>query len=341
LSRIRAAGVIRAVLVLGALLAFPFVFPANWIVNIGFLTVMFAGLATSWNLLGGLSGYVSLGHVAFFGIGAYAVAVTFPIGGSASPYAPLLFLPLVGLGVGIVSVPIAWVAFRTRGSTFAIVTLTFLFVVQSLAFNLHSITQGSQGLALLIPRFPAATFNRPFYLVMLGLFALALLVCWYVMGSKLGLMLFSIRDDEDRSRGVGVQTEAAKLLTFAISVGICAMIGGVWAYYEGFIYPQFAVDPLITIGMVLMVYLGGKGTLWGPLLGAAILVPAQGYLAYRLGGSELYLIAYSAVFLVVILLMPRGVIPSIQQAIARVRGKGGGGAEKAEGLVPATGGASP
>ena len=75
------------------------------------------------------------------------------------------------------------------------------------------------------------------------------------------------------------------------------MAGGVWAYYIGFIYPQFAIDPLITIGMVLMAYLGGKGTLWGPVLGAFILVPAQQYLAYRLGASELYLVGYSAVFL--------------------------------------------
>ena len=79
------------------------------------------------------------------------------------------------------------------------------------------------------------------------------------------------------------------------------MIGGVWAYYIAFIYPQFAIDPLITIGTVLMAYLGGKGTLWGPVLGAAILVPAQQYLAYRLGASQLYLVGYAAVFLVVML----------------------------------------
>ncbi len=95
------------------------------------------------------------------------------------------------------------------------------------------------------------------------------------------------------------------------------MVGGVWAYYLGQIYPQFAFDPLITIGMVLMVYLGGKGTLWGPVLGALILVPAQQYLAYRLGGSELYLIGYSAVFLVVMLLMPRGILPSLAEQVRR------------------------
>ena len=114
------------------------------------------------------------------------------------------------------------------------------------------------------------------------------------------------------------------MIALSLSAGLTAMVGGVWAYYLGQIYPQFAVDPLITIGMVLMVYLGGKGTLWGPFVGALVLVPAQQYLAYRLGGSQLYLIAYAAVFLVVILLMPRGVLPSLSDRWRRRRGRGQG-----------------
>lgn len=326
MSRIRPIGLVRAAVVLGALTAFPFLFPANWIVNMAVFTLMYAGLATSWNLLGGYSGYLSLGHVAFFGIGAYAIAIAFQHGGVGSGYVPFLVLPLVGIGAAIIALPIAWVAFRTRGPTFAIVTITLLFVAQQLAFNLRSLTNGSQGIGMAVPPFPAATYERPFYMAMLALFALSLLCCWYLRGSKLGLMLFAIRDDEDRARGVGVSTEAAKLLTFALSVGLTAMIGGVWAYYLTFIYPQFAVDPLITIGAVLMVYLGGKGTLWGPALGAGLLVPAQQYLAYRLGASELYLVGYSAVFLVVILALPRGIIPSLTDRIAGLR-KGGTGSE--------------
>ena len=101
------------------------------------------------------------------------------------------------------------------------------------------------------------------------------------------------------------------------------MAGGVWAYYLSFIYPQFAIDPLVTIGMVLMVYLGGRGTIWGPVIGAFILVPAQKYLAYRLGASDLYLVGYSGVFLVVILLLPRG-HPAVAHR-PRPRGCGRGG----------------
>jgi branched-chain amino acid transport system permease protein len=159
----------------------------------------------------------------------------------------------------------------------------------------------------------------PFYYAMLGILAISMLVSWFIRGSKLGLALFAIRDDEDRARGLGVQTEFAKLTSFAVSAGLVAMAGGVWAYYIAFIYPQFAVDPLVTIGMVLMVYLGGRGTIWGPVLGAFILVPAQQYLAYRLGASELYLVGYSAVFLVVMLLMPRGILPSLHDRTRRMR----------------------
>ncbi len=320
MSRATAAGAARGAAAVGALAGFPFVFPEHWVLNLAVFTLMYAALATAWNLVGGYSGYISLGHVAFFGIGAYAIAILFTQHmGIGSGYRPFYVLPLVGIGVGLASVPIGWIAFRTRAATFAIVTLTLLFVVQQLAFNWRSLTHGSQGILLPLPPFPNATFERPFYYAMLGLLVLAFAVCWWVRGSKLGLALFAVRDDEDRARGLGERVTLAKLLAFALSTGLTGMVGGVWAYYLGQIYPQFAVDPLITIGMVLMVYLGGKGTLWGPMLGAFILVPAQQYMAYRLGGSELYLVGYAAVFLVVMLLMPRGILPSLAEQWRRWR----------------------
>ena len=321
MSRLTRAGVLRALLVFGALTAFPFVFPAQWVLNIAIFTLMYAGLATAWNLLGGFSGYLSLGHAAFFGVGAYAIGIAFThISIGASGYAPFYALPLVGIGVGIASVPLAWIALRVRAATFAIVTLTLLFVVQQLAFNLHHLTGGSQGLSIPPPPFDVSSFEYPFYFAMLAVFALALFSCWWVRGSKLGLMLLSIRDDEDRARGVGVRVTGAKVIAFAASVGFTAMLGGIWAYYISFIYPQFAVDPLVTIGAVLMAFLGGKGTVWGPTVGAFILVPVQQYMAYKLGASQLYLLGYSAVFLLIMLLLPRGIIPSISDRLASRRG---------------------
>jgi branched-chain amino acid transport system permease protein len=205
--------------------------------------------------------------------------------------------------------------------TFAIVTLTLLFVVQTLAFNLHWLTNGSQGLSLPSPSF--FPYERPFYLCVLGIFALATLISWHVRRDKLGLTLLAIRDDEDRAMGLGAHVTSAKIVAFVISAGLTAMVGGVWAYYIGFIYPQFAVDPLVTIGTILAVFLGGTGTVWGPALGAFILVPAQQWLAYEYGASQVYLVAYAAVFLIIILLLPQGILPSLQDLRRR---RAGGGA---------------
>jgi branched-chain amino acid transport system permease protein len=312
-------GLLRAGVVFAALSALPYGFTAAWVQDLFLFTVMYAALATAWNIVGGYSGYISLGHAAFFGVGAYAVAITFEHVSIGGGYRPFFVLPLVGVAVAVGSIPIGWVAYRTRAATFAIVTITLLFVAQQLAFNLHSLTGGSQGATLPTPSFPVATYDVPFYYAMLGILALSLLASWWVRGSKLGLALFAIRDDEDRARGLGVNTTFAKLTSFALSAGLVAMAGGAWAYYLTFIYPQFAVDPLVTIGMVLMVYLGGRGTLWGPVLGAFILVPAQKYLAYRLGASQLYLIGYAGVFLVVMLLLPRGILPSLADRTRKLR----------------------
>jgi branched-chain amino acid transport system permease protein len=294
-----------------ALLVFPYVFGEHWVVNIGIFVLMYAAISTSWNILGGFTGYLSLGHAAFFGIGAYAIGVLFTHVGIGAGYRPFYVLPLVGIGVGIAMAPLGWVALRVRAATFAIVTITLLFVVQRLAFNLHSLTQGSQGLTVPLPPFGVATFERPFYLAMLGVYLASLGAGAYIARSRLGLELRTVRDDEDRARGMGIRVTEAKVIAFSVSAGLVAMAGGVWAYYIGFIYPQFAVDPLISIGAVLMAFLGGKGTIWGPTLGAMILVPTQQYLAYRYGASQLYLIAYAAVFLVTIVLLPRGIIPTI------------------------------
>jgi branched-chain amino acid transport system permease protein len=195
---------------------------------------------------------------------------------------------------------------------FAIVTITLLFVGQTLAFNLKGISGGAQGKAVAGADFGVATYERPFYYVAAALFVVALLAAYFVIRSKLGLALTAIRSDEDKARGIGVRTNGLKVLTFAVSVGIVTAAGGLWAYYVSFIYPQFAFDPLVTIAIVLMTFLGGRGTLWGPVIGAVVLEYGQKELAYDLGGDRIYLIAYAAIFLAIILLLPRGILPTVQ-----------------------------
>lgn len=312
------AGIIRAVLFFGLFTLLPFVAGPQWIVNMLFFTLMYAGLASAWNLIGGYAGYPSLGHAAFFGIGAYAIAIVFETS-VGNGYGPFLLLPVIGVGVALVSLPIGWIAMRTRADVFAIVTITMLFIAQTLAFNLRGITDGAQGKSVGIPPFPTETYDRPFYYAMLALLALAMGFSFYFRRSKIGLSLLAVRADEDKAEGVGVHVPAVKLIAFAVSAGITAMIGGVWAYYVGFVYPQFAVDPLLTIGMVLMTFLGGRGTLWGPVIGAFILEPAQQTFAYQFGASQVYLLAYAAIFLIIMLALPRGILPTIGDRLRRRR----------------------
>lgn len=312
MRRIRPLGLARAGLVFGIGVAYPLVVTPDWLVNIGVFTLMYAGLATAWNLFSGYTGYISLGQAAFFGIGAYALAITFEHVSIGNGYRPFYVLPLIGLGVGLASLPVAWVALRTRAMTFAIVTLMLLFIVQQLAFNLRSLTHGSQGVAVPQPSF-TSNFDRPYYFAMLGILALGMLVTWYVRGSKLGLQLLAVREDEEKARGLGVPVTRAKLIAWGLHVGLTAMVGAVWGYYLFFIYPESAVDPLVMIGAVLMTFLGGKGTLWGPLLGALVLVPAQQWALTDFGATRLYLIAYALVFVAVLLALPRGIVPSLRR----------------------------
>jgi branched-chain amino acid transport system permease protein len=291
----------------------------HWFLNLMVFVLMFATMSSAWNLVGGFAGYPSLGHAAFFGIGAYSMALMLHGHVLSNGYLPFLALPLIALIGAAVGWPIALIAMRTRADVFAIVTITFLFMVQTLAFNLRGLTGGSQGLSLPVPPFPAASFENPFYYVLVLLLSVTLLLTFGVLRSKVGLSLVAVRADEDKARGIGVRVTGVKVLAFCVSVGITAMVGGVWAYYETFIYPQFAIDPLITIAVVLMTFLGGRATLWGPVLGAFVLEAGQQTLAYRLGGSQFYLIAYALVFLVIMLLLPRGVLPTLGDRLRQRR----------------------
>jgi branched-chain amino acid transport system permease protein len=314
-SRATTAGLARGGAFAALAVAFPFVFQPAWIVNIGVLTLMYAALATAWNLFSGYTGYITLGQAAFFGLGAYGLGITFQHVGIGSGYVPFYALPLVGAGIALASVPVAWIALRTRHMTFAIVTLTLLFIVQQLAFNLRSLTRGSTGLMLPTPHFPIGSYDRPFYLAMLAILLLGLGLCWLVLRTKLGVMLLAIREDEEKARGLGIRATGAKLIAWSLMVWLSAMVGGVWAYYLTFIYPESSVDPLVMIGAILMTFLGGRGTLWGPTIGALVLVPAQQYMITKLGASQLYLVGYSAVFMVVLLLLPKGILPSLRSAL--------------------------
>ena len=274
-SRIRRAGAVQAGVFVVVLAALPLIFGQHWQVNLLVFTVMYAGLAASWNILGGYAGYPALGHGAFFGIGAYAMAIGTTHLGVGGGYRPFLLIIPIAIGTALAMLPVARLLLRTRAAAFAVLTITLMFMAQTLAYNVRGLTGGSQGMAAPQAPFPADTFERPFYYAMAILLALTVAVCWVARTSKLGLALNAVRDDEDRARGLGVQTELVKLVAFAVSAGLTAAFGAVWAYYITYVFPGFAIDPLLSLGAILMAFLGGRRTLWGPVVGAALIVPAQ------------------------------------------------------------------
>jgi branched-chain amino acid transport system permease protein len=292
-------------------------------VNIAVFTAMYVGLATAWNIMGGYTGYVSLGHAAFFGFGAYAFGLVLAHLGIQAGYEPFVFVPVAGALTVVLALVIGWIALRTRAATFVIVTIAMMFMIQLLAENLVGLTGGGSGLSFPVPPWSGDFFDTPFYYAMLVMALVSLAISWWIRRSKFGLGLLAIRDDEDKALAVGVPAHAYKLTAFMISAGLVGMIGAIYGYYVTYIYPQFVIDPLIGISMVLMVFLGGLGTLSGPVLGALILEPAQLSLAYNFGASRLYLVLYAAVFLLVILLLPRGIVPSVTDLLARWRSRAG------------------
>jgi len=202
-----------------------------------------------------------------------------------------------------------------------VITIAIFFIFQLLAFNL-SITGGSSGLQTPFPLWTAVGYNQRFYYAALAILIATVVVAVVVRRSRLGLQLLAIRDDEDRALGLGVRTGRVKLFTFVLSAIPIGMIGAVYTYFLGQTFPQFAFDPLFDITIALMAFFGGLATIAGPLLGALVLESMQQEFTLRFSaGGGTYLIAYGAVFLVVILFMPRGVVPTLRDAVANSRAR--------------------
>ena len=207
---------------------------------------------------------------------------------------------------------------RRRAQPFSVITvvitIAIFFIMQPMAFNLRSITNGSIGISLPIPVGWGGTFfNMPFYYTALALLVLAFAVSWWIRNSKYGLGLLAIRDDEDRALGLGVKTGPSKLIAFVISAFFVGMVGALHAYFVESLFPAFAFDPLFDIALALMGFLGGIGTLAGPILGALIVEPTQQYFTIRFSQNDVYLIVYGAMFLLIILVMPEGIVPTARK----------------------------
>lgn len=323
----RAGGLVMAAVVLAG---FPLVFTNPTVTTIATYCVMYMAIATAWNSFCGYSGYISLGHAVFFGTGAYTLALISEHAKMSGGYTMFALVPVAGVVAALVAVPYGYVALRVRRHTFVVITIAFFFIAQLLAFNLK-FTSGSAGIVMPAGKFPASTYNNPFYYVAVAVLVFAAVISWAARRSRFGLQLFAIRDDEDRARSLGVKVGRVKLTSFVISAVPVGMAGAIWAFFVGQIYPQFAFTPAFDVTIALMSFIGGLGTIAGPILGALVLEALQRYLIITLSIQNLYLVIYGVLFLAVIVLLPDGVLPSLARLRRRVvsKGRGADGSEQA------------
>ena len=289
--------------------------------NMIMLSMVFAIGAVGLNIITGYAGYVSLGQGAFLGIGAYTAAIlATDVGGN-----PFVWVPAAGLLAGGLAALLGVVAMRARGTSFVILTIAFLFLAQIIATNWDSLTNGTGGITLPLPTWSIDYQNWPFYYSFFALLAASLLLCWWIRRNKFGMGLIAIREDEDKAATVGVNTPVYKILAFVASAVFVGMAGAVYGYYIAFIDPAGMFNILLSVQIILSLLLGGRATLWGPVLGAFIVEPLNEISNNEFGGGNTRLLIFGGLLALVVLFVPSGIIPTVKSWLEtlRTRGKAG------------------
>ncbi len=285
-----------------ALAVVPAVVQRGDALNFIFLILLSVTLAQSWNIIAGYAGQVNLGHAAFFGLGALVTRSLWTGG------LPIVVAMTVGaLAAMALALAIGGAAFRLRGAYFAIGTLALGEILRITTGNVLSE----------ISTLPAATIagyrlTLRYYLA-LGLAALAVMVVAALATSRLGLGIQAIREDEGAAEASGVGALSLKLVALVLSTALAALAGGLFAYYHISYYPQHVFSPLWTFDALLITYIGGVGTVHGPVLGAVFYVVLKEYLAVR--WVDFHLFIFGILFIAIVLLLPGGLV----EAGARVR----------------------
>lgn len=302
--------VLAAAAVLAALVAYPLVFQGPFPQHVMILVMLFGLLGTAWNLLGGFTGQVSLGHAVFFGAGAYTSTLLLQHAGLS---------PWVGMAAGaavatLLSVAIGWPCFRLSGHYFAIATIAIGEIVHILVTN-WEFAGGAVGLFLPIGdeglgALQFHTSKLPYYYVLLALLVTAVVLAAWLRRARPGYYWRAIKEDQAAARSLGVPATRYKQVAMALSAALTACAGTFYAQYILFIDPGSVLPLSLSVQICLVAVLGGAGTVAGPLVGAAVLVPLSEFTRVFLGGSgkALDLVVYGLLIMLIAAYEPGGLV---------------------------------
>jgi branched-chain amino acid transport system permease protein len=299
-------------LLIGALIFLPILVKRDSIINLALLVLLYTSLASSWNILGGFAGQTNLGHAAFFGIGSLLTRFLWLGGWSLIP--SLLVGGLVAVSFALL---IGFPAFRLRGVYFAIGTLALAqvlyIVVGNTASEISSLPAESLATYQLVPR----------YYLVLGLAILTVGTAFILRKSRRGLGIMAVREQEDAAESLGVNALRHKLLALSLSAFLAGLTGGAFAFYHVGYYPQLPFAPEWTFDAVMMTYIGGVGTVVGPVIGAVFFVVVREILALKV--ADMHLIVFGVLFILIVLFLPGGLVDAwskVRRALARRAGPG-------------------
>lgn len=299
-----------------------FLDPAGYPIRVLALTLLFAALGQAWNIVGGLANQISLGHAAFFGIGAYTSTILL-IHFNLSPWIGMIAgAALAGLAALLLSFP----TMKLRGHYFALATLAFSEVLRVIASSWTSVTGGPVGLS--VPFSPDSfallqfKSTAPYYYIILGALVLICAVFLLIQHSALGYRLRAVKENPDAAEVVGVDTTRVKITAAVISAALTAIIGTLYAQFTYFFDPEAVFGVVaISVRAAIIAILGGAGTVAGPIIGAFVIVPLEEFANAALSSraAGLSQLVFGLMLIAIILVEPRGLLVLVSNGIARLR----------------------
>ena len=306
-------------LVLAALVLYPLLQPgAVYPQTVLLMAFLLAIMSASWNIISGYAGYISLGHSAFLGLGAYTAGIL----SVRWDVNPLYLVPLGGLVAAATAVVVGAVVLRARGHAFIIITIALLLALQVCAVNFAGITNGSNGITLPLPPWTGEFQNLPFYYLFLALLVATVAFSAWIRRTKFGTGLVAIREDEGKAAAIGVSTTEYKVLGYAASAVFIGMAGAVYAYFLTFLNPAGAFSIVVSVTIVLAALLGGRGTLWGPVVGAFMVQGVSEAATVQSGATGSRLVLLGGALVLVVLFLPAGLLPTLRSVLVRWRARG-------------------